>query len=84
VAWGIFENGQRIFEQLKRSEFKNEKVLTILRKLDELYFSEKNQKSSLTTALFLFVVLMDVKHLETENNSRQTLKINIQHCKIHF
>lgn len=44
MAWGIFENGQRIFEQLKRSEFKNEKVLTILRKLDELYFSEKKSE----------------------------------------
>ena len=44
MAWGIFENGQRIFEQLKRSEFKNEKVLTILRKLDELYSSDKKSK----------------------------------------
>ena len=44
MAWGIFENGQRIFEQLKRSEFKKEKALTILEKLDELYSSEKKSK----------------------------------------
>ena len=35
---------RKFFEQLKRSEFKNEKVLTILRKLDELYFSEKKSE----------------------------------------
>ena len=43
MAWGIFENGQRIFEQLKRSEFKNEYALTVLEKLDELYSSDKNK-----------------------------------------
>ena len=32
---------REFFEQLKRSEFKKEKALTILEKLDELYFSEK-------------------------------------------
>ena len=32
------------FEQLKRSEFKKEKALTILEKLDELYSSEKKSK----------------------------------------
>ena len=53
MAWGIFENGQRIFEQLKRSEFKNENPLTFLRRLKELYSSEKKSKSSLTTALFI-------------------------------
>ena len=26
---------------------------------------------------FLFVVLRESKHMETENNSRQTLKINM-------
>nr|DAX52633.1 MAG TPA: hypothetical protein [Caudoviricetes sp.] len=35
MAWGIFENGQRIFEQLKRSEFKNENPLTIERVIFE-------------------------------------------------
>ena len=44
VVWGIFENGQRIFEQLKRSEFKNESALTVLQKLKELYSSEKKSK----------------------------------------
>ena len=44
VAWGIFENGQRIFKQLKRSEFKNENPLTFLRRLKELYSSEKKSK----------------------------------------
>ena len=44
VAWGIFENGQRIFEQLKRSEFKNENPLIFLRKLKELYASEKKSE----------------------------------------
>ncbi|WP_304078874.1 hypothetical protein [Leptotrichia wadei] len=44
MAWGIFENGQRIFEQLKRSEFKNENSLTFLRRLKELYSSEKKSK----------------------------------------
>ena len=44
VVWGIFENGQRIFEQLKRSEFKNENPLTFLRRLKELYSSEKKSK----------------------------------------
>lgn len=44
MAWGIFENGQRIFEQLKRSEFKNENPLTFLRRLKELYSSNKKSK----------------------------------------
>ena len=32
---------REFFEQLKRSEFKKEKALTILEKLDELYSSDK-------------------------------------------
>ena len=32
---------REFFEQLKRSEFKNESALTVLRKLKELYSSEK-------------------------------------------
>ena len=44
---------REFFEQLKRSEFKNESALTVLRKLKELYSSEKKSKSSLTTALFI-------------------------------
>lgn len=32
---------KEFFEQLKRSEFKKEKALTILQNLDELYLSEK-------------------------------------------
>jgi len=39
-------------------------------------------KERLKPLLFLFVVLMDIKHLDTENNSRQTLKINMQYSKI--
>lgn len=35
---------REFFEQLKRSEFKKEKALTILEKLDELYSSEKKSK----------------------------------------
>ena len=35
---------REFFEQLKRSEFKKEKALTILEKLDELYSSEKKPK----------------------------------------
>ena len=35
---------REFFEQLKRSEFKKEKALTILEKLDELYLSEKKSK----------------------------------------
>ena len=75
---------REFFEQLKRSEFKNESALTVLRKLKELYSSDKKSKEQFNDCSFLFVVLMDIKHLDTENNSRQTLKINIQHCKIHF
>ena len=32
---------REFFEQLKQSEFKKEKALTILEKLDELYLSDK-------------------------------------------
>ena len=35
---------REFFEQLKRSEFKKEKALTILKKLDELYLSDKKLK----------------------------------------
>ena len=35
---------RKFFEQLKRSEFKKEKALTILEKLDELYSSDKKSK----------------------------------------
>ena len=35
---------REFFEQLKRSEFKKEKALTILEKLDELYSSDKKSK----------------------------------------
>ena len=35
---------REFFEQLKRSEFKKEKALTILEKLDELYLSDKKSK----------------------------------------
>ena len=35
---------REFFEQLKQSEFKKEKALTILEKLDELYSSEKKSK----------------------------------------
>ena len=35
---------REFFEQLKRSEFKKKKALTILEKLDELYLSEKKSK----------------------------------------
>ena len=35
---------REFFEQLKRSEFKKEKALTILKKLDELYLSDKKSK----------------------------------------
>ena len=35
---------REFFEQLKRSEFKKEKSLTILEKLDELYSSDKKSK----------------------------------------
>ena len=35
---------REFFEQLKRSEFKKEKALTILEKLYELYFSDKKSK----------------------------------------
>ena len=52
MAWGIFENGQRIFEQLKRSEFKNENPLTFLRRLKELYSSEKKSKEQFNDCSF--------------------------------
>lgn len=35
---------REFFEQLKQSEFKKEKALTILEKLDELYLSDKKSK----------------------------------------
>ena len=35
---------REFFEQLKRSEFKNESALTVLRKLKELYSSDKKPK----------------------------------------
>lgn len=35
---------REFFERLKRSEFKKEKALTILEKLDELYSSDKKSK----------------------------------------
>ena len=35
---------REFFEQLKQSEFKNESALTVLRKLKELYFSEKKSE----------------------------------------
>ena len=35
---------REFFEQLKRSEFKNESALTVLRKLKELYSSDKKSK----------------------------------------
>ena len=35
---------REFFEQLKRYEFKNESALTVLRKLKELYSSEKKSK----------------------------------------
>ena len=35
---------REFFEQLKRSEFKNENPLTFLRRLKELYSSEKKSK----------------------------------------
>ena len=35
---------REFFEQLKRSEFKKEKALTIFEKLDELYSSDKKSK----------------------------------------
>jgi len=35
---------REFFEQLKRSELKKEKALTILEKLDELYSSDKKSK----------------------------------------
>ena len=35
---------REFFEQLKRSELKKEKALTILKKLDELYLSDKKSK----------------------------------------
>ena len=35
---------REFFEQLKCSEFKKEKALTILEKLDELYSSDKKSK----------------------------------------
>ena len=35
---------REFFEQLKRSEFKKEKALTILEILEELYLSEKKSK----------------------------------------
>ena len=35
---------REFFEQLKQSEFKKEKALTILEKLDELYSSDKKSK----------------------------------------
>ena len=35
---------REFFEQLKQSEFKKEKALTILKKLDELYLSDKKSK----------------------------------------
>ena len=35
---------REFFEQLKRSEFKKEKALTILEKLDGLYSSDKKSK----------------------------------------
>ena len=43
---------REFFEQLKRSEFKNESALTVLRKLKELYSSEKKPKEQFCTALF--------------------------------
>lgn len=44
---------REFFEQLKRSEFKNESALTVLRKLKELYSSDKKPKEQFCTALFL-------------------------------
>ena len=35
---------REFFEQLKKSEFKNESALTVLRKLKELYSSDKKSK----------------------------------------
>ena len=35
---------REFFEQAKRSEFKNESALTVLRKLKELYSSDKKSK----------------------------------------
>jgi len=35
---------REFFGQLKRSEFKNESALTVLRKLKELYSSDKKSK----------------------------------------
>ena len=54
---------REFFEQLKRSEFKNESALTVLRKLKELYSSDKKSKEQFNDCSFLFVVLMDIKHL---------------------
>lgn len=62
---------REFFEQLKRSEFKNESALTVLRKLKELYSSDKKSEEQFNDCSFLFVVLMD--NIQVENNSRQTL-----------
>lgn len=46
IYWrGEYLKFDRIFfEQLKQSEFKKEKALTVLQKLDELYLNEKKSK----------------------------------------
>ena len=43
---------REFFEQLKRSEFKKEKALTILEKLDELYSSDKKSKEQFNDCSF--------------------------------
>ena len=46
ISWRgeYLKKDREFFEQLKRSEFKKEKALTILKKLDELYLSDKKSK----------------------------------------
>nr|DAS75952.1 MAG TPA: hypothetical protein [Bacteriophage sp.] len=41
-------------------------------------------KERLKPLFFLFVVLMDIKHLETENNSRQTLNGRDSYVRNHI
>ena len=43
---------REFFEQLKRSEFKNESALTVLRKLKELYSSDKKSKEQFNDCSF--------------------------------
>ena len=43
---------REFFEQLKQSEFKKEKAVTILEKLDELYLSDKKSKEQFNGCSF--------------------------------